>query len=201
MTALSQWDAVAQRRAEVRAQPDHGAEDQPPFPGRGRKAPPSEGLKNLPRGPRRRPAPPGSTAGGYFPCKDPVAAAAAMSEPRPLTCVRPLAEWAARSQPMQHTATWNLPPPARLSELLASFGCADVIAPIDAAAFGRRAGELIRQGARSQSSVRRDGHPQRIAGCAPERATVRPTYNGRRSGGLNITPGCGWGSSLGVSGT
>jgi hypothetical protein len=31
----------------------------------------------------------------------------------------------------------------RLPELLNSFGCADVIAPVEEATFGRRAGELI----------------------------------------------------------
>jgi hypothetical protein len=51
---------------------------------------------------------------------------------------------------MQQTVTWNLPPPARLTELLGLFRCADVIAPVDAAAFGRKAGDLIRQGARGK---------------------------------------------------
>jgi hypothetical protein len=53
---------------------------------------------------------------------------------------------------MQQTATWNFPPAARLPELLESFGCADVIAPVDAAAFGKRVADLIRQGARSQKT-------------------------------------------------
>src|ERR1700730_6818113 len=47
---------------------------------------------------------------------------------------------------MQLTAkAWNSPPADRkpLSELMKSFGCADVIAPVDAVTFGRRAGELI----------------------------------------------------------
>src|SRR5690242_1363711 len=30
-----------------------------------------------------------------------------------------------------------------LAELLKAFGCADIIAPVDAVAFGRRAGELM----------------------------------------------------------
>jgi hypothetical protein len=51
---------------------------------------------------------------------------------------------------MQQTATWNLPPPTHLTELLELFGCADVIAPVDAMAFGRRASDLIRQGARGK---------------------------------------------------
>jgi len=38
---------------------------------------------------------------------------------------------------MEHDA------PRRLPELLETFGCADVIAPIDADAFGSKAGELI----------------------------------------------------------
>ncbi len=46
---------------------------------------------------------------------------------------------------MQQTAIWNfaLADADRLPELLNSFGCADVIAPVDDATFGRRAGELI----------------------------------------------------------
>jgi hypothetical protein len=31
----------------------------------------------------------------------------------------------------------------RLAELMKTFGCADVIAPVDAEAFGKRAGELL----------------------------------------------------------
>ena len=60
---------------------------------------------------------------------------------------------------MQHTATWNFAPadtnrlrellnPAgsnRLSVLLKLYACADVVAPVDDVAFGRRAGELIYQ--------------------------------------------------------
>ena len=34
-------------------------------------------------------------------------------------------------------------PSARLPELLEAFGCADVVAPVDADAFGSKAGELI----------------------------------------------------------
>src|SRR6186997_3448774 len=34
-------------------------------------------------------------------------------------------------------------PAARLPELLEAFGCADVVAPVDADAFGSKAGELI----------------------------------------------------------
>jgi hypothetical protein len=34
-------------------------------------------------------------------------------------------------------------PTARLPKLLEAFGCADVVAPIDADAFGSKAGELI----------------------------------------------------------
>jgi hypothetical protein len=40
---------------------------------------------------------------------------------------------------------WNSPPADSkpLSELMKSFGCADVIAPVDVVTFGRRASELI----------------------------------------------------------
>jgi hypothetical protein len=51
---------------------------------------------------------------------------------------------------MQQTATWNFPPAGRLSELLELFGCPDVVAPVDANAFGKRAGDLIRQAVRGQ---------------------------------------------------
>ena len=60
---------------------------------------------------------------------------------------------------MQHRASWNFAPadtnrlrellnPAgsnRLSVLLKLYACADVVAPVDDVAFGRRAGELIYQ--------------------------------------------------------
>ena len=59
---------------------------------------------------------------------------------------------------MQQTATWNFAPPGnncnnRLTELMKSFGCADVIAPVDAEAFGKRAGELIRWGVRAPKAL------------------------------------------------
>jgi hypothetical protein len=46
---------------------------------------------------------------------------------------------------MQQTATWNFAPADRnrLADLMKSFGCADVVAPVNAAEFGRRACELI----------------------------------------------------------
>jgi hypothetical protein len=45
---------------------------------------------------------------------------------------------------MQQTATWNFAPAdKRLADLMKSFGCVDVVAPVDAAEFGRRACELI----------------------------------------------------------
>jgi hypothetical protein len=46
---------------------------------------------------------------------------------------------------MQQTEIWNFAPADadRLPKLLNLFGCADVIAPVDDATFGRRAGELI----------------------------------------------------------
>jgi hypothetical protein len=51
---------------------------------------------------------------------------------------------------MQQIATWNSSAAAGLPALLEAFGCADVVAPVDVAAFGKRAGDLIRQGARAQ---------------------------------------------------
>jgi hypothetical protein len=46
---------------------------------------------------------------------------------------------------MQQTGTWNFAPADsnRLRELLKSFGCADVIAPVDDLALGSRVGELL----------------------------------------------------------
>ena len=46
---------------------------------------------------------------------------------------------------MQHTAIWNFAPAdaKRLPELLESFGCAAVVAPIDDVRFGKKASELI----------------------------------------------------------
>jgi hypothetical protein len=46
---------------------------------------------------------------------------------------------------MQHTAIWNFAPAdaKRLPELLESFGCAAVVAPIDNVRFGKKASELI----------------------------------------------------------
>ena len=46
---------------------------------------------------------------------------------------------------MQQTPIWNFAPADenRLVDLMKSFGCADVVAPVDAAEFSRRACELI----------------------------------------------------------
>jgi hypothetical protein len=48
---------------------------------------------------------------------------------------------------MQYIAERKFPPAetSRLPKLLDAFGCADVIAAVDADAFGRKAGELISQ--------------------------------------------------------
>jgi hypothetical protein len=44
---------------------------------------------------------------------------------------------------MGHTKTANFAPAAHLPDLLKMFGCANVVAPVDGDAFGKRAGELI----------------------------------------------------------
>jgi hypothetical protein len=44
---------------------------------------------------------------------------------------------------MGQKAEWNPAAAAHLSELMQAFGCADVVAPVDADAFGRKASELI----------------------------------------------------------
>jgi hypothetical protein len=43
------------------------------------------------------------------------------------------------------TGAWNFAPAdaKRLPDLMKSFGCADVVAPVDADEFGKRTGELI----------------------------------------------------------
>jgi hypothetical protein len=53
-----------------------------------------------------------------------------------------------RSQPTEEKQSCNSAAAGtnRLADLLKVFGCADVIAPVDELAFGRRAGELIVQG-------------------------------------------------------
>jgi hypothetical protein len=58
----------------------------------------------------------------------------------------------------QAARAWNFAPTDtnRLGELMKSFGCADVIAPVDLDAFGRRAGELIRRGVSGPSSRGRE---------------------------------------------
>jgi hypothetical protein len=59
---------------------------------------------------------------------------------------------------MQSVATaWNFAPTDnnRLAELMKLFGCADEIAPVDAAAFGRRMGELLTRSLNSPKSARR----------------------------------------------
>jgi hypothetical protein len=50
---------------------------------------------------------------------------------------------------MQHTAEWTFARSDnnRLTDLLKMFGCADIIAPIDAESFGKRVGELLTRAA------------------------------------------------------
>ena len=58
---------------------------------------------------------------------------------------------------MSQTAqAWNFAPADnnRLAELMKLFGCADEIAPVDAAAFGRRMGELLTRSLNSPKSAR-----------------------------------------------
>ena len=56
---------------------------------------------------------------------------------------------------MQHAATTWLPASAdkHLAELMKVFGCADVIAPIDAESFGRRVGELLTRAVSGEQHV------------------------------------------------
>ena len=59
---------------------------------------------------------------------------------------------------MQHAATtWTFASADnRLAELMKTFGCADVIAPVDAEAFGKRAGELLTRVVSGERHVLRD---------------------------------------------
>src|SRR5207248_3028421 len=74
-----------------------------------------------------------------------------------LTYVNPLLVGATGrdSRPMQHTAEWNFARPDnnRLIDLMKLFGCADVIAPIDAESFGRRVGELLTRAVSGEQHV------------------------------------------------
>jgi hypothetical protein len=76
---------------------------------------------------------------------------------------------------MQHTGTWDFAPAVdkkRLAELMSSFGCTDVIATVDAEAFGKRAGELIAQVVRRRRAVPRTEKPiQSTTSVATERSS------------------------------
>jgi hypothetical protein len=76
---------------------------------------------------------------------------------------------------MQHAATWDFAPAVdekRLAELMSSFGCTDVIATVDAEAFGKRAGELIARVVRRPRAVPRTEKPiQSTTSAATERSS------------------------------
>ena len=60
---------------------------------------------------------------------------------------------------MLHRATtWHFAPPenTRLAELMKSFGCADIIAPVDWATLGSRVSELIGRASTPKAVVQRE---------------------------------------------
>jgi hypothetical protein len=70
----------------------------------------------------------------------------------------------------QAARAWNFAPTDtnRLAELMKLFECADVIAPVDVDAFGRRAGELIRRAVSSKP-------PLQSGAISPRREEKRPS--------------------------
>ena len=58
----------------------------------------------------------------------------------------------------QRATTWHFAPPenTRLAELMKSLGCADVVAPVDWAAFGSRVSELIGRASTPKAVVQRE---------------------------------------------
>jgi hypothetical protein len=53
---------------------------------------------------------------------------------------------------MGHTAAVNFAPATRFPDLLKVFGCADVVADVDATGYGKRAGDLISRAANTRVS-------------------------------------------------
>ena len=80
---------------------------------------------------------------------------------------------------MQQTPTWSFAPADknRLADLMKSFGCADVVAPVDAAEFGRRACELIcRKKAESVTPSAAGKYRLRALQCLETAAQSRDPY-------------------------
>jgi hypothetical protein len=75
--------------------------------------------------------------------------------------------------PHRH-GTWTLPPgtpasTARLEELMALLGCDNDIAPLDAQAFGARAGGLIARAVTTPDRSKRRKRPSAQGKAAPRR--------------------------------
>lgn len=79
---------------------------------------------------------------------------------------------------MERTATWNFAPADnnRLAELLNSFGCADVVAPVDEDTFGRRAGELMCRNKVGNVTPTAARYRLRALQCTETAATTRDPY-------------------------
>jgi recombinational DNA repair protein (RecF pathway) len=79
---------------------------------------------------------------------------------------------------MQHTATWNFAPAdaKRLPELLRSFECGDVIAPVDDVAFSKKAGELICRNKAEPVTPRAGKYRLRALQCFETAAQSRDPY-------------------------
>jgi len=79
---------------------------------------------------------------------------------------------------MERTATWNFAPADnnRLVELLNSFGCADVVAPVDENRFGRRAGEVICRNKAGAITPTAGRYRLRALQCTETAAQTRDPY-------------------------
>ena len=79
---------------------------------------------------------------------------------------------------MQQRGTWNFASADadRLPQLLKSFGCADVIAPVDDIAFGRKASELICRKKAQTVTPRAGKYHLRALQCFETAAQSRDPY-------------------------
>jgi len=96
-----------------------------------------------------------------------------------------------------HAMAWAIAPTRneRLASLLERYGCPDVVAPVDAMAYGRRAGQVIGRALarpKARPGNREAGPAHGICGDAARlppcstwtRAPVRPAYAIRSSVGI-----------------
>ena len=99
---------------------------------------------------------------------------------------------------MQHAATWDFAPAVdkkRLAELMSSFGCTDVIASVDAEAFGKRAGELIARVVSRPRAVPRTEKPIQSTTSAARSSFLKVLEHAPRSDRLTLLVAA-WASML-----